>query len=164
LRSRLADGQSLVEFALVFPLLILFLFGLFDLGRAVYAYNTVANAAREGARVATVNQILTSPDCDETRPIEDPADPHWSIQRCAAAAATALGVEVTDVDVSFAPPPGNTLLKCSPPTGSPDLQVGCIVSVTVHYAFQAATPVIGNIVGNIAMASTSVLPIERVFR
>ena len=50
-------GQALVEFALVFPVLILILLGIFEVGRAVFAYNTIGNAAREGARVAAVNQI-----------------------------------------------------------------------------------------------------------
>ena len=53
-------GQALVEFALVIPLFLLMMLALFDLGRAVFAYNTLTNAAREGARLAIVNQDLTS--------------------------------------------------------------------------------------------------------
>jgi Flp pilus assembly protein TadG len=52
-------GQALVEFALVVPIFVLLLVGLFDIGRAVWNYNTVANAAREAARVAVVNQDQT---------------------------------------------------------------------------------------------------------
>lgn len=163
-RRGLGRGQSLVEFALILPVVLLLIFGILDLGRGVYAYNTVANAARQGARVATVNQILVSPDCDESRPIEDPSDPHWSIKRCAVDAAVALGVQLTDVDVSFANPPGNTLLQCSAPTGVPTLQVGCLATVTVRYTFRPATPIIGNLVGTVAMELTSELPVERVFR
>lgn len=44
------EGQSLVELALLLPVLILILAGALDLGRAFYAYTTVVNAAREGAR------------------------------------------------------------------------------------------------------------------
>lgn len=47
-------GTTMVEFALVFPVLILLLMGVFDLGWAVYANNTVALAAREGARAAII--------------------------------------------------------------------------------------------------------------
>ena len=83
-------GQGLVEFALVFPVFILLLFGILDLGRAVYAYNTIGDAAREGARVAIVNQIETSPDCLQDRPIQDLANPHWSIKACAIRWANAL--------------------------------------------------------------------------
>lgn len=153
-----ARGQSLVEFALLFPVLILLLFGIVDLGRGVYAYNTVDNAARQGARVAAVNQIQTSPDCDQSRPIENPADPHWSIKTCAAVAAYSLGVTAGDVAVTYFPPPGNALLTCSP-----TLHVGCIAKVTVQHTFRAATPIIGNLVGDIALSSTAEIPIERVF-
>ena len=108
-----ARGQGLVEFALVFPVFILLLFGIFDLGRAVYAYNTIGDAAREGARVAIVNQIQTSPDCVQDRPIQDLANPHWSIKACAIRWANALDLTASDVTVSYAAPPGITL-TCSP--------------------------------------------------
>ena len=49
-------GQSMVEFALILPLLVLVTLGIFDAGRAVFAYHTVANSARAAARVAIVNQ------------------------------------------------------------------------------------------------------------
>jgi len=49
-------GQSLVEFTLILPLLLVLLMGILDLGRAVAAYNSVSNAARSAARVAIVDQ------------------------------------------------------------------------------------------------------------
>jgi len=45
-------GQSVVEFALVFPILILILMGTIDFGRLFYSYVTVTNAARVGAEYA----------------------------------------------------------------------------------------------------------------
>jgi Flp pilus assembly protein TadG len=47
-------GQNLVEFALLLPLLLLFILGIVEFGVAVFAYSTIANAAREGARVGVV--------------------------------------------------------------------------------------------------------------
>jgi Flp pilus assembly protein TadG len=47
-------GQELAEAALTIPILIVLLLGILDLGRGVYAYSVVANAAREGARAAVV--------------------------------------------------------------------------------------------------------------
>ncbi len=47
-------SQALVEFALIVPLLLLVLMGIFDLGWAVYAKNTITDAAREGARAGIV--------------------------------------------------------------------------------------------------------------
>src|SRR4026207_1958955 len=55
-RRRGAAGQSLVEFALVFPVLIIMLIAIFDFGRLVSAYNAITNAAREGARVGIINR------------------------------------------------------------------------------------------------------------
>jgi len=54
LRGR-EDGQGLVEVALVLPLFIAMLFGIIDIGRVVWANDALANAAREGARYASVH-------------------------------------------------------------------------------------------------------------
>ncbi len=48
-------GQALVEFALVIPMFLAMLFGIVDLGRVVWANNSLANAAREAARFAIVH-------------------------------------------------------------------------------------------------------------
>ena len=45
-------GQSLVEFALVIPIVILIMAGLFDLGRVVFINNSLSDGARDGARHA----------------------------------------------------------------------------------------------------------------
>lgn len=151
-------GQGLVEFALVIPIILVLIVGALDLGRAVYAYNTIANAARNGARVAAVNQIATSPDCNEDRPVEDIADPHWSIKRCAASSALTLGVQPADVTIAYRAPTGSTM-TCT----SGALHVGCIATVTVSYTYAPITPIIGSMVGSIVINSTSQMPIERVF-
>jgi Flp pilus assembly protein TadG len=48
-------GQSLVEFALILPVLLLIITGVFDVGRAAWQENTLAYAAREGTRYAIVH-------------------------------------------------------------------------------------------------------------
>lgn len=48
-------GQELLEFALVGPILLMMLFVIIDLGRAVYYYSALHNAAREGARYGVVH-------------------------------------------------------------------------------------------------------------
>lgn len=52
--SRHQRGQTLVEFALTVPIFLLLVLGLIDLARGVMLYNTVATAAREGARFGIV--------------------------------------------------------------------------------------------------------------
>jgi hypothetical protein len=56
-RSRIAGerGQGLVEFSIAITVFLLLVMGTVDLGRAVYQYNGVAEAARELARVASVH-------------------------------------------------------------------------------------------------------------
>jgi len=48
-------GQSMVEFALVLPVVLLIITGVFDVARAVWQENTLAYAAREGSRYAIVH-------------------------------------------------------------------------------------------------------------
>jgi Flp pilus assembly protein TadG len=47
-------GQALVEFALVFPAFLLIVLGIVDVGRGIFVYNGVSQAAREIARVTSV--------------------------------------------------------------------------------------------------------------
>ena len=60
LKTRNRRGQALVEFALVVPIFILIVVGLFDGARAVYTYSTVANVARTAVRQAIVDQTPTT--------------------------------------------------------------------------------------------------------
>ena len=48
-------GQSLIEFALILPVLVIVLVGIFDLGRAVMLSEALNNAVREGTRYAIVH-------------------------------------------------------------------------------------------------------------
>lgn len=52
-----SPGQSLVEFALVLPVLVLILLLILDFGRAFYAYSVISNAAREGARMGILAPV-----------------------------------------------------------------------------------------------------------
>jgi Flp pilus assembly protein TadG len=51
LHYRKPGGQSTVEFALLSSALFLLLMGIFDFGRAISAYISIAEAAHEGARM-----------------------------------------------------------------------------------------------------------------
>lgn len=48
-------GQSLVEFALVIPILLLLMVGIMEFSRAWMTQNILTSAAREGARVGAVS-------------------------------------------------------------------------------------------------------------
>jgi len=53
---RSEDGQALVEFALVLPLLVLLLFGMLDFGKAFNYWNDATHLSAEGARFAVVDR------------------------------------------------------------------------------------------------------------
>lgn len=51
------DGQSVIEFALILPILLLVLFGITEFGRAIMVTNVLNTASREGARLAAVSPV-----------------------------------------------------------------------------------------------------------
>lgn len=55
-RHRALRGQALVEFALIIPIFMLVVVGIFEGGRAIYTYNALSNAVSEGLREAIVHQ------------------------------------------------------------------------------------------------------------
>ncbi|HEY6057916.1 MAG TPA: TadE family protein [Candidatus Limnocylindrales bacterium] len=66
-RTRSDDrGQATVEFALAIMVFVALLMGIFDLGRGVYTFNAVAEAAREIARVTSVHPGATLGTSSET--------------------------------------------------------------------------------------------------
>jgi Flp pilus assembly protein TadG len=71
-RQRRGSGQSLVEVALLLPLLGVLLIGLVEFGLILYAHVQVANAAREAARAgslyrstrySTISNYTNPPNC-----------------------------------------------------------------------------------------------------
>ncbi len=65
-RGRTERAQSLVEFALVLPILLIMVFGIIDFGMGIRSYISLTNATREGARFAAVGNIAGAypTDCD----------------------------------------------------------------------------------------------------
>jgi Flp pilus assembly protein TadG len=59
-RERADQAQALVEMALMLPVLVLLLVGVFDLGRAVWLSNSLAMAVREGTRYGVVHGALSA--------------------------------------------------------------------------------------------------------
>jgi Flp pilus assembly protein TadG len=55
-RKKRDSGQTLVEFALIVPLLLLLVFGIVEFGRLFFAHHIITGAAREGCRAAAVHK------------------------------------------------------------------------------------------------------------
>jgi Flp pilus assembly protein TadG len=66
-------GQSLAEFALVLPLLVLLLFGIIQFGVTFNHYITLTDAVRAGARTAAVSRHQPDPVAVTTDRVEEAA-------------------------------------------------------------------------------------------
>ena len=69
-------GQALVEFAIILPILLLLVMGIFEFGMLLNSYLTVQNVAREGARLGIVGgtDVQINNLIDEISPTLTPAD------------------------------------------------------------------------------------------
>jgi Flp pilus assembly protein TadG len=141
-RAPTRRGQALVEFALVIPIFLLVLVAIFDLGRAVFAYNTLTNAAREGARTAIVNQYkptIVARAKQQTAIVElnDPS----------------VTVDFYQVQADGTP---DTSAQCAL------VAVGCLAVVSFEATYQPITPLIGNIIfkNGVTMTARAVLSVE----
>jgi hypothetical protein len=72
-RGRSERGVALVEFAIVFPLLILLVSGMIDFGMAVTELNSTRQGVREGARQAVVANFGSDTACPVTGSIASDA-------------------------------------------------------------------------------------------
>jgi Flp pilus assembly protein TadG len=163
-RWRSRAGQSLVEMAMVLPVLVFLTFGLLDFGRAYYFQVSITNAAREGARVGILN-IYTgpqTPNCSTTNnyatcPVQTDAG-----------IITAVNNELTYSGIT------PTSITICPPHDSTGSTAGCAdtsnrvgdwlaqnptnyyVIVNVKYDFQLFTPLMQQLVGNPVHMTVSV--------
>jgi Flp pilus assembly protein TadG len=64
MKLRKKRAQSLVEMAMIAPILIMMLVSVIDFGRAAYDYATLAGAVREGARQAALTGSTRMSDAD----------------------------------------------------------------------------------------------------
>jgi Tfp pilus assembly protein PilX len=142
-RSR---GQSLVEFAIVMPIIALTVLGLVDLGRAVYSYNTLAQSARQAARTAIVNQNEAN------------------VRNQAISSAPSLGLTTANIDVCFKTS-ASSQTGCSSTTDNCPAStrvIGCLAFVRTHIDYRPMTPIVSMIWSTIPLSSTSVGTIEYV--
>lgn len=93
LRRRTRRGGTLVEVAVVLPLLVMLTFAAFDAASGVYRYQEVATLAREGARYASVHAGMYAEENGK------------SVPTAAAIKAAALDQRSVNLD--------NSLLSCT---------------------------------------------------
>lgn len=139
-------GQALVEFALIFPILILVILAVFDFGRAIVLYNSLTNAAREGARLAIVNQ--------------DKSMIATRVQALTFTGGLSNAGNLNDLVSFYFQNPDQTDPTLNPQCTS--MAVGCIAVVTARSDWNAITPIVGSLIGPFHFVARSELPIELV--
>ena len=163
---RRSPGQSLVEFALVLPIFLLLLFGLIDGARLVFQHTVLSQAAREGARVASVEAgwIGTSgsgcgtsggPVCPATVTAMRShvlAAANRNIQPFAALTSADLQ---TRCDPSGGAPTGNWTASTCTSNGT-----GNVASVRVTATFNAITPIVSRLIGSVPMSASASMVIN----
>ena len=137
-------GQSVVEFALVLPVFLLFFAAALDLGRVFYANITLNNAAREGAFQAAITPALYV----ENQPC-DQATNRVVCRIQNETSGSMIAIAPTDIDVN-----------CSVP-GCADAP-GSLVTVEVRGKFRLITPLLSVIFGgqDLDLDSSAVAQIE----
>jgi len=123
-------GQSLTEFALVLVFLLALLAGVFDLGRAFFAYIIIRDAAQEGAvfgAIAPKDDINVFSNAVADRVVAayvDPSNP----------SEVPIDINVMNVQVDI--------------IGSACAAPGNSIRVTVDYSLPVTMPFLGAIIGS----------------
>ena len=127
-RRHRSRGQSMVEFALVFPLFILLLAGMIDFGVGLYSYMTLVNATREGARLGSTN--CTALACTD------------AVRARVAAASGGLNPSPITVTCTKAAGGGIACAKNTtiPPAAQNGVKNGDSVTVTAQYTYHMIWP------------------------
>ena len=134
-------GQSLVEFALALPILILILSGLLDIGRAYFAYIYLEEAAAEAATYLALHPDcrfdgeLASGECD------NPNNATWRARN----SGSTIGIIRSDA------------ITIAPPTEA--ITFASAVAVEASVPFQFVTPGISAIAAAVTGDSTVIFTV-----
>lgn len=159
LRTHLHDrtrGQSLVEFALVLPIIMMLTLTALDFGRVYLGYINLQNMARIAANYAANNPtawtVSTDPVVQANRVV---AKTKYQKEVLADAAASNCNLPLV-AGVQTAPAPTFTDADGD---GTPE--IGDIASVGISCTFGVITPVISNIVGgSVQVSAASKFPVK----
>jgi hypothetical protein len=128
-------GSTAVEFALVFPVFLILVFGIIDFGRYFFVQHTIQYATREGARFALVGKRIGGLDRASSivQVIRDKAS--------LAVAPGELSIAIFPVTGSYGDPDN---WQDTQDAGNP----GAIMRVRTKYAYSFLTPIIGAFFSN----------------
>ena len=129
-------GQTLVEFVLILPVLLILLFGIIEFGLLLYNKQVITNASREGARYGIVSR---SPRRDSTE-IRVVVDAYCANHLITSGTSVAPNTAVQSTGVVF----GDDLT----------------VTVTFHYDFFALPNFITSLLGGTDLRAETTMKYE----
>jgi Flp pilus assembly protein TadG len=149
------EGATLVEFAFASTVMLTLLFGLLETCLAVYSYDFVAEAARDGARYMIVRgtKCTAMPDCQA---INSTLQSHLRSMNYPAINMNSLTTTTAWYTAGTAPP-NMTWTLCSAGTPSSCAIEGNAVKVTVNYPFTFNVPFLKPMVINMSNSSMMVI-------
>lgn len=119
-RHRADRGATLVEMALVFPILVLILIGIAEMGIAFKGHLTASYASREGARVAAFVGDALDADCQIVTAVASILGPDLEkLERIEIYRTTQQGVQIPS-QTNVARYDGGDPMKCNTPDDSSD--------------------------------------------
>ena len=134
------NGSAAVEFAIVLPLLVLFIFGIIEFSICFYNKAMLTNASREGARAATVFDSGLS-DADRLQLVTDTVTNY-----CGTHLITFGG--------------GGTSPDIIQPTTIPATGQPLIVNIHYHYDFLVIPNFISTLVGGLDLYAETIMRME----
>jgi hypothetical protein len=143
--TRRRNAQTLAEFAIVVPVFIILMMGVFDLGLGIYKFNGVSQAAREIARAASVHPCINSDAC--------------------TLGDTPEVAAVIAVQRSLIPNLGTPIFRCVYPDGTlvagsgGGCSPGFSIRVTIAAPYEPITPLLG-LIANFDLKSSSTIKIQ----
>lgn len=141
-------GQSLVETALILPILLLLLFGIVDFGRIFHAYLTLDHAGREAARAASI-----------TIPLEDS-----EYQDCMTTGKSKKDCQIIKIikDNSPALDESKLTIDITPaiPAGDENRAPGTDVTIALTYNIDFITPLVHTLASPLTLNDTTIMRVE----
>jgi Flp pilus assembly protein TadG len=126
-------GQSLIEFAITLPILVLLLLGTLDFGMAIFSYSMLRDAAQEGAFYGSFNPTNVEEIENRARNISPRAEDVVFSSPVRLRDTDAIKVDVVALGAA-----------CQGATNG----VANSIQVNVHYRYPILMPFIGQLIGS----------------
>lgn len=152
-------GSSLVEYAIVVPVLLTFLFGIMDFSRFLYTYHFISEVAREATRYAVVRgSSFSGTACASTATFA--CDATSANIQSYVRSLTPPGINASSVLATATWPgaaPTGASGTCS--TANGNNSPGCLVQVVVSYPYKFMLPFLPSSASTWTVSSTSAMVI-----